>query len=136
MKNWKNWKSWKNWKKPDLDNRKDTGNYGEDKAARFLETNGYTIIQRNFRTRTGEIDIICQKNDFLVFVEVKTLPNGDLDTLSHVLNLTKQKKIIKTAKYFVQNHRQYSNGYIRFDVLAVDVPGLEPVYHIENAFSE
>lgn len=128
--------SWKNWKKPDLDNRKDTGNYGEDKAARFLETNGYTIIQRNFRTRTGEIDIICQKNDFLVFVEVKTLPNGDLDTLSHVLNLTKQKKIIKTAKYFVQNHRQYSNGYIRFDVLAVDVPGLEPVYHIENAFSE
>ena len=128
--------SWKNWKKSDLDNRKDTGNYGEDKAARFLETNGYTIIQRNFRTRTGEIDIICQKNDFLVFVEVKTLPNGDLDTLSHVLNLTKQKKIIKTAKYFVQNHRQYSNGYIRFDVLAVDVPGLEPVYHIENAFSE
>lgn len=130
------WKNWKNWKKSDLDNRKDTGNYGEDKAARFLETNGYTIIQRNFRTRTGEIDIICQKNDFLVFVEVKTLPNGDLDTLSHVLNLTKQKKIIKTAKYFVQNHRQYSNGYIRFDVLAVDVPGLEPVYHIENAFSE
>ena len=129
-------KNWKNWKKSDLDNRKDTGNYGEDKAARFLETNGYTIIQRNFRTRTGEIDIICQKNDFLVFVEVKTLPNGDLDTLSHVLNLTKQKKIIKTAKYFVQNHRQYSNGYIRFDVLAVDVPGLEPVYHIENAFSE
>lgn len=119
-----------------MDNRKDTGNYGEDKAARFLETKGYTIIQRNFRTRTGEIDIICQKNDFLVFVEVKTLPNGDLDTLSHVLNLTKQKKIIKTAKYFVQNHRQYSNGYIRFDVLAVDVPGLEPVYHIENAFSE
>lgn len=119
-----------------MDNRKDTGNYGEDKAVRFLETNGYTIIQRNFRTRTGEIDIICQKNDFLVFVEVKTLPNGDLDTLSHVLNLTKQKKIIKTAKYFVQNHRQYSNGYIRFDVLAVDVPGLEPVYHIENAFSE
>lgn len=119
-----------------MDNRKDTGNYGEDKAARFLETNGYTIIQRNFRTRTGEIDIICQKNDFLVFVEVKTLPNGDLDTLSRVLNLTKQKKIIKTAKYFVQNHRQYSNGYIRFDVLAVDVPGLEPVYHIENAFSE
>ncbi len=86
--------------------------------------------------RTGEIDIVAHKDGYLVFVEVKTLPNGNPEILSHELNRNKQLKIIKTAKFYVQMHREYSKDYIRFDVLALDVPGLESIYHIEDAFSE
>lgn len=112
------------------------GNLGEDKACAFLEKNGYKILERNFRVRDGEIDIIASKGDYLVFVEVKSLPGGTLETLSHELNSKKQKKIIKTSKCYLEKHRQYSNRYIRYDVLAIDVPVLDPVHHIENAFSE
>lgn len=76
------------------------------------------------------------KDEYLVFVEVKSLPHGDIDTLASELGPRKRQKIIKTAKYYLQNNRQYNYQYIRFDVLALDVAGLEPVYHITNAFSE
>ena len=116
--------------------KRSVGNDGENRAALFLESRGYTIIARNCRTRSGEIDIIAQKSDLLVFAEVKTLPSGGLETLAHELNLRKQKRIIETSKFFLAKHRQYNNSKIRFDVLAIDVPELEPVYHIEDAFSE
>lgn len=116
--------------------KRNVGTDGENRAALFLESRGYTIIARNWRTRFGEIDIIAQKSDLLVFAEVKTLPSGGLETLAHELNLRKQKRIIETSKFFLAKHRQYSNSKIRFDVLAIDVPELEPVYHIEDAFSE
>ncbi len=112
------------------------GRQGEDRACRYLVEHGYDILARNFRIRSGEIDIIAQKDGYIVFVEVKSLPHGDIDTLSSELGIRKQQKIIKTAKYYLQNHRQYNYQYIRFDVLALDVAGLEPVYHIINAFSE
>ncbi|MBQ0051083.1 MAG: YraN family protein [Treponema sp.] len=117
-------------------NTKAVGNAGEDKAAAYLESNNYSIITRNFRTRRGEIDIIATKDDVLVFVEVKTLPSGNTETLAKELNGRKQKRIIETAKFFLLKHRKYSNSKIRFDVAVVDMPGLEPVYYISNAFSE
>lgn len=118
------------------DKRKQTGNFGEDRAAEFLLRNGYEIVVRNFRTNQGEIDIIVKKGEYIVFVEVKTLPKGNLEFLSHVLDGRKQKRIVKTAKRFLAINRQYSNSYIRFDVIVIDMPGLPQVYHIENAFAE
>lgn len=115
---------------------KAVGKEGEKKAVIFLQNTGYEIIETNWQVRTGEIDIIALKNDTLVFVEVKSLPNGNTELLQHVLGKIKQKKIIETAKRFLDFNRKYSNSYIRFDVLVVDMPGLEPVHHIENAFSE
>ncbi len=111
---------------------------GENRAVKFLTDKGYEIIDRNYCIRGGEIDIIAidEAKDTLVFVEVKTLPHGDIETLAHVLGFRKQQNVIKTAKYYLQNHRQYNYMYIRFDVLALDVPGLEPVRHLVNAFSE
>ncbi len=113
------------------------GKNGEDRATEYLLNNGYEILDRNYRMgRYGEIDIVASQKDTLVFVEVKTLPHGDIEMLAHELNLRKQQKIIKTAKFYIENHRQYKCKAIRFDVLAIDVPGLEPVHHIVNAFSE
>ena len=115
---------------------KKIGNEGENRAAAFLEAKGFSIIERNWRTNRGEIDIIAFKNDTLVFVEVKTLPNGTLDMIQRELNYQKRERILKTSKRFLLKHREYNNSYVRFDVIVIDMPGLEPVYHIENAFSE
>lgn len=112
------------------------GQKGEDKACSYLVSHGYSIVERNWRTRSGEIDIIAQKDGVLVFAEVKTLPSGDLETLSHELNGRKQKKILETAKLFLIKHRKYNESIIRFDVLVVDMPLFSEVYHIEDAFSE
>ena len=112
------------------------GKEGEKKAENYLKEQGYGILYRNWRTRRGEIDLIAEKDGTLVFAEVKTLPASTLETVEHVLGGIKQKKIIETAKCFLLENRQYSNSYIRFDVLIVDVPFYPPVYHIKNAFSE
>ena len=117
-------------------NTKITGNAGEEKAANYLCEKGYTIIERNWRSRGGEIDIIATKDDTIVFVEVKTLPSGNIDTLSHLLNKRKQKRIEETAKYFMIMNRKYNSSYIRFDVIIVDMPEYPSVYHIESAFTE
>ena len=117
-------------------NRKIIGNEGENRAEVFLKSKGFEIIERNWRTKLGEIDIIAFKNDTLVFVEVKTLPNGTLDMIQRELNYQKRERILKTSKRFLLKHREYNNSYVRFDVIVIDMPGLEPVYHIENAFSD
>jgi putative endonuclease len=119
-----------------VETKKTKGDRGEEKACRFLEAAGYTVVAEKWRTRYGEIDVIAEKNDTLIFAEVKTLPSGCFDTLNRVLDTKKQKRIVETAKCFLADHRQYTRYYVRFDVLIVDMPGIDPVYHIENAFSE
>ena len=115
---------------------KNRGDYGEEKACLYLKANDYAIIERNFRTRVGEIDIIAKQGEILVFVEVKTLPSGNAETLAHELDARKQRKIVKTANFFLLKHREYTSSKIRFDVIVIDMPGLCPVYHIQDAFSE
>jgi len=117
-------------------NTKIIGNEGENRAADFLKSRGFSIIERNWRTKGGEIDIIAYKNDMIVFVEVKTLPNGTIDMIQRELNNQKRERILKISKRFLLNHRQYSNSYVRYDVIVIDMPGFDPVYHIENAFTE
>ena len=117
-------------------NTKILGKAGEDEACALYAKNGYEIVARNFRIRSGEIDIIAQKGETLVFAEVKALPGGNAEILAEELGKRKQRKIVETAKYFLKNHRQYSNKIIRFDAVVVGLPGLERVHLIENAFSE
>ncbi|MDR3312607.1 MAG: YraN family protein [Spirochaetaceae bacterium] len=112
------------------------GYVGESRAADFLTRKGYEIVARNWRTRRGEIDIVAEKNGLLVFAEVKTLPAGTPETLEKVLDKRKRKRIVETAKSFLNLYRQYNCSYIRFDVLVLDMPEMEPVYHIENAFGD
>ena len=117
-------------------NNKIIGDDGEKRAAEYLKNEGYQILFKNWRLSGGEIDIIAFKDDVLVFVEVKTMPNSTIDMLERVLNKEKRKRIIKMSKRFIQNKRQYSNSIVRYDVIIIDMKGFPPVYHIENAFSE
>ena len=115
---------------------REIGQSGEERATQYLLENGYEVLERNYKTKTGEIDIIAKKAETVVFVEVKTLPQATQDMLSSVLNRQKLQRILKTSKRFLLNHRQYSNSYIRYDVIVLDMQGLPEVYHIENAFME
>ena len=115
---------------------KQRGVDGEQKAVDYLISKNYKILHRNWRTKRGEIDIIATIDDTIVFVEVKTLPSGNLETLEHILGKIKQKRIAETTKCFLNLYRQYNDSYIRFDVIVIDMPGFDSVYHLENAFSE
>lgn len=110
---------------------------GEAKACAFLQQQGYIIIEQNWRVKGGEIDIIALDGDTIVFAEVKTYPHADIDTLEIALGAIKRKRIVETAKRFINTYRQYSNRYVRFDVLLIDIPRFgDEIYHIVNAFSE
>lgn len=116
--------------------RKQIGSSGEIRALNYFKDNGFEIVETNFRCRSGEVDLIVSKDEVLVFVEVKTLLWGNLEVLARELNSEKQKRILETSKYFLSKHRQYSNSFVRFDVVVIDMPGFPAVYHIENAFLE
>jgi len=109
------------------------GKEGEDKAAKALEEAGMSIVARNFRGRTGEIDIIALDGETLVFAEVKAWSVFGIESLTHSINRKKQGRIIETAKYFLSTHRQYGLRAIRFDVVFV---GKEAVTHLASAFME
>jgi len=96
------------------------GKEGEEKAAAALETAGMKIICRNYRSKTGEIDIIAIDGETIVFVEVKSWSVYGLEDLQYSLNDKKKRKIIKTANFFLSENRKYSNMAIRFDVVFVN----------------
>lgn len=115
--------------------RKTLGQFGEDCAAKFLEAKGYTIVARNFRIRSAEIDIIAQIDGVIVFVEVKARSNIRHGLPSEAVNLRKQKKIITAAGVFLQN-KNFADCACRFDVVEIFFAGerVEEINHIENAF--
>ncbi|MBQ0161734.1 MAG: YraN family protein [Treponema sp.] len=116
--------------------KKQIGSSGEVRAREYFVQNGYKIVAQNFRSKTGEIDLIAARENSIIFIEVKTLLSRDPELLARELNSKKQKRIIETAKYFLAINREYSNSLVRFDVVVIDMPGYPPVYHIENAFAE
>lgn len=93
------------------------GDKGEEIVAKFLTDKNFKILSKNFNTKYGEIDIIAQKDDLIVFVEVKTRKK-EYFPISNVVTFSKQKKITKTAKFFL-----FQNNIIdkvcRFDVATV-----------------
>jgi len=106
---------------------------GESAAAFLLEEKGMKILERNFRSRIGEIDIIAMESEILVFVEVKTWSSYGIEALEHAINEKKQRKIIETSKYFLSLHREYRYMAIRFDVIFVSPSGIT---HLASAFME
>lgn len=110
-----------------------TGEKGEKIAARFLEKKGYTIIAKNFQTRFGEIDIICQNKQYLVFAEVKTRGERFLVSGRDAVGFAKQQRILKAAIQYMQNDPVELQP--RFDVVEVVFGEKEcQIEHIENAF--
>jgi len=106
---------------------------GEAAAASFLEEKGMRILERNFRSLRGEVDIIALDGETIIFVEVKTWSTYGIDALEQALDSKKQRKIIETSKYFLFLHRKYKYMAIRFDVIFISPEGIN---HLASAFTE
>ena len=98
--------------------RHEVGKEGEEEATKYLEKQGYKIIQRNFECRQGEIDIIAKDKNEYVFIEVKTRQNRHYGMPCEAVTEKKQKHIWNATKYYIYTHK-LENQYIRFDVIEV-----------------
>lgn len=106
------------------------GNVGEIKAVNFLKKNKYKIITTNYKNRIGEIDIIAEKDNVIVFVEVKNRSTFSFGRPIESVTMQKQNKIKKVAEIFLMmNHIQYHD--VRFDVIEVFD---DFINHVECAF--
>ncbi|MCL1883379.1 MAG: YraN family protein [Defluviitaleaceae bacterium] len=115
-------------------NKYKSGMRGQKEAEIFLENSGYKILHSNYRTRNGEIDIICSFGNVIIFVEVKFRSGTAFGLPRESVGLAKQKKIISTAMHFI-SVKNLSNSDFRFDVIEVlENNNHMNINHIENAF--
>lgn len=114
--------------------RKRLGEWGEAKAAQFLIDKGYKILDRNFRWARGELDIVAEKDDVLVFVEVKTASSAKMGEPATWVTPRKQQQIAQVAQKYLFEH-QIVDRDCRFDVIGILKSGsTHKIQHIENAF--
>ena len=116
------------------ENNRRTGSSFEQKAADYLIENGYRILEKNYRIRTGEIDLIAESEREIVFCEVKYRRSAPAAAALSAVDLRKQRKIIRTAQYYLMKHPAYSSRSIRFDVIGIT--GTGHITHIQNAFEQ
>lgn len=106
---------------------------GEDLAEKFLKGKGYRIIHRNFKTPVGEMDIIAEDRDTIVFVEVKTRAGDSFGHPFEAVDYRKRERLKKVALYYLKHHKK--NSPLRFDVLSIEMDGYRNrVEHIIDAF--
>ena len=111
------------------------GNHGEELAAAFLERNGFTIVERNFRCKGGEVDIVARDGKTLVFVEVKSRKTLSYGVPQLAVTPFKQRQISKAALTWLAKNHQHDKP-ARFDVIAILLSSdyQHQIEHIKNAF--
>ena len=114
-------------------NKREIGTEQETIAAKYLEKNGYVILEQNYRCRYGELDIVARKNDMLVIVEVKFRSGAGCGDPAEAVDVRKQKKICRVTLDYLMRHPWYQEKPCRFDVIAIYGDG--QISHIEDAFS-
>ena len=95
---------------------------GEALAAKYYMRRGYLLLNHNYRTRMGELDLVLYKDGQLVFAEVKTRAGRMLDAPAAAVDARKQRRLILAAQYYLQ-HSPYADASIRFDVVEVTPAG-------------
>lgn len=114
--------------------KKQLGQHGETLITTYLKNRGFSILSQNYRSRFGEIDIIAQRNDTIAFVEVKYRNNSKV-SLSEIITITKQQKIIKTALDYISKNK-FSHIVYRFDVALLHlIQNNVELHYIQNAFT-
>jgi putative endonuclease len=119
---------------PPSDPRRQLGDHGEDLAAAALKQQGYKILERNYVTPLGEIDLIARQGKVLVVVEVKTRKSTRFGSPQEGVSATKQGRLRRLADYYLKAKR-LTGSPVRFDVVAVTMTGDDPqVEIIRDAF--
>lgn len=114
--------------------RRNLGKRGEVVASNFLKKEGYAIITSNYRTRSGEIDLVALDGEVLVFIEVKTRSGQNYGSPLEAVTPQKQRQISKVAAEYLNINKRF-DSQARFDVVAVTIgPSSPRVELIKNAF--
>lgn len=100
-------------------NKRVVGDIKENIAVDYLKENNYTILERNFRCRIGEIDIIARDGRYLVFIEVKYRQNNQYGYPCEAVNKNKQNTIYKVASVYLKKNKMSFETPIRFDVISI-----------------
>lgn len=100
--------------------RKETGILGEKLARDFLRKRGYRILEANYRCPRGEVDLVAEHKDFLVFIEVRTKRSRDFGTPEESITQTKMEHLRTVASYYLQTHQNLPQLW-RIDVVAVEL---------------
>jgi putative endonuclease len=119
-----------------LDPRRLFGQEGESAAEQYLKNKGYRIVTRNLRSSVGELDLIAEDGQVLVFVEVKARRTDAFGGAIHAVHQRKQDKLIRLAAQYLARHH-LKNRLCRFDVVLLQGganTGTAQIEHIENAF--
>lgn len=118
--------------------RRSLGDWGEEKAQRYLSDRGYQLLARNWRTREGEIDLVMEQDLTIVFIEVKTRNTDRFGSPEESITPGKQKRLRKTClAYLQENH--YENRDWRIDVVAIEAMRsgeITRLDHYENAVED
>jgi putative endonuclease len=109
-----------------------TGQSGEQAAAMFLSKHGYTILQRNYRYKRAEIDIIALKDKVMVFVEVKTRTSSIFGYPELSVGPKKEAQVLAAAEEYICKTNWQQE--IRFDIIAITLSPKYELHHIEDAF--
>ena len=120
-----------------MDRRNGIGAWGERQAERYLKRQGYRIVERNFSCRYGEIDLIAETREYLVFVEVKLRKSDAFARAAEFVDFRKQNRLRRTAQLWLTLHETELQP--RFDVVEVYAPAGEAtrhptINHLEDAF--
>jgi len=117
--------------------KRQTGNQAENLALTYLQENGLQLIEQNYLTKCGEIDIIMldKSDQTLVFVEVRYRQNDQFGSATDTVDRHKQNKLIRTAQHYLQQYSKYQEFICRFDVVGVESDLKYPkINWIKNAF--
>ena len=110
------------------------GREGEEAACRLLKKEGYRILDRNYAERIGELDIVCSRDDTIVFVEVRSATTTYLSSPVVTIDARKQQHIVRTAQLYLMR-RKLTQRDTRFDVMGVLLGGAEPkIEWLKDAF--
>ena len=114
--------------------RQNLGALGEEAAAALLRKGGYRIVAQNHRCRRGEVDLIAERGELLVFVEFRTRATAAFGRPEETVSAAKQRRVVAAARDYLARWRGPQRG-VRFDVVAVtDGPRGPSLQHFENAF--
>ena len=113
-------------------NNIEKGRLGEEIALKYIISKGGTIVEKNYRTKMGEIDLIARMNGGLVFVEVKSRSNINYGYPCEAVNYKKKRKITNVAKYYILDN-SLEDISVRFDVIEIYLTD-KKINHIVNAF--
>ncbi len=118
------------------DERQHLGDFGERVAAAHLEAKGYRIIDRNFRVREAELDLVALNADTIVFVEVRTRRGGERGLAARSVGARKARQVLLAVQWYIERHPDLADHALRVDVVTVELwrdGSMRGVTHYEDA---